>query len=486
MTIADFVTAFYQGALHRNPNSTELAQWSSALSKGQAQGQGRLIKVAQDLGTALFTSSEYTNTNHHNYVTDLYAAFLQRTPDSGGYNNWMSALAGGATFTQVRNAFAYSLEFQGNVVRLCAGTSSSTSTSANIKYVLNDAVGSARALMNNNGSGTSTVVSRHDYLPFGEEIWAGIGLRTTTQKYAVTNRARQRFAQLERDQATGLDHTAFRKYDSFAGRWTTPDPIGGDIADPQSFNRYVYSSNDPLNMIDPFGLDDVPVGPCPSGGCVVDVPIPPDGTPIGPGAGPVLPGGVEFVPEVPPGEQPPVEPGPGPEPPSPEPPAGDSALTAEIIRKLTQCLKDIYGVTLTNITAATPNGLGIVQGSGNDVRRGQGAIMVTTNTSSFSSTDLKNMSNDHAKRNPTHPKVGPGELVLGATFGFGMAGIVTVSPYTNYLANNPPKDFSSNYSYLRRQIHELGHSLSAITGKGRGERGKQLEDCVFGKPFTFS
>ena len=256
MTIADFVTSFYQGALNRNPNSTELAEWTGKLSQAQAQGNGRLIKVAQDLGAAVFTSTEYTNMNTSNadYVTDLYAAFLQRAPDSGGFNNWVNALATGSTRTHVRNGFAYSLEFQGNVMRLCATTASGTSTSANLKYVLIDAQGSTRAVMNNSGSGTSTIIARKDYLPFGEEIWAGVGLRTTTQKYAQTDKVRQRFALLERDEATGLDHTLFRKYDSFGGRWTTPDPAPGNTFDPQSFNRYTYAANDPVNLVDPNGL----------------------------------------------------------------------------------------------------------------------------------------------------------------------------------------------------------------------------------------
>lgn len=253
-TIAAFVTAFYQGALHRAPTSTELSQWTLALTKAQAEGHGRLIKVAQDLGAALFTSSEYINTNHGTYVTDLYAAFVQRNPDSSGEQYWLSALAGGSTFAQVRNGFAYSLEFQGNVVQLCPGTSSGTSTSANLKYVLTDLQGSARALMDNSGSGSSTIVTRHDYLPFGEEIWVGVGLRTTTQKYSVTDKTRQRYALTERDEATGLDHTLFRKYESFAGRWTSPDPLAGSIANPQSLNRYTYTMNDPINSIDPNGL----------------------------------------------------------------------------------------------------------------------------------------------------------------------------------------------------------------------------------------
>ena len=255
MTIPAFVTAFYQGALDRDPTSTELATWTATLTKAQTQGHGRLIKAAQDLGTAVFTASGYSNTDPGTYVNDLYAAFLQRGADSGGYQNWYNAIVvSGYTFAQVRNGFAYSLEFQGNVVRLCAGASSSTSTSANLKYVLTDVQGSTRAVMDNSGSGSSTIVARHDYLPFGEEIWTGMGLRTTTQKYSVTESVRQNYALTERDDATGLDHTLFRKYESFAGRWTSPDPAPGIASDPQSLNRYSYVKNDPTNRMDPTGL----------------------------------------------------------------------------------------------------------------------------------------------------------------------------------------------------------------------------------------
>jgi RHS repeat-associated protein len=139
------------------------------------------------------------------------------------------------------------------VGQLCVTTSG---TSASLKYVLSDLQGTTRAVMNNNGS-SSAIVGRHDYLPLGEEIWAGIGLRTTTQTYGGTDAIRQKYGLTERDDVTGLDHTPWRKLESFSGRWTSPDPYTRSmtVSDPQSFNRYSYTQNDPVNVVDPAGLD---------------------------------------------------------------------------------------------------------------------------------------------------------------------------------------------------------------------------------------
>jgi len=253
-TIDQFIKDFYQGALGRQPNSTELTNWTTTLTLAQARGIRPFIGAAQQLGNSLFTSAEYPSGNTSTqFVTDLYEAFLQRAPDTSGLNHWVSQIPLVGR-DNVRLAFAVSPEFAENGTAVCPGTSSGTSTSANLKYVLTDAQGSARALMNNSSSGTSTIISRHDYLPFGEEIWAGVGLRNTAKKYAVTNRVRQKFALTERDEATGLDHTWFRKYESYAGRWTSPDPMAGMISNPQTLNRYTYVNNDPVNATDPTGL----------------------------------------------------------------------------------------------------------------------------------------------------------------------------------------------------------------------------------------
>ena len=67
-----------------------------------------------------------------------------------------------------------------------AGNSSSGGSSGGLKYVLSDIQGSTRAVMSNNGN-SSTVLARHDYLPFGEEIGSSIGGRTSGQGYSAAD-----------------------------------------------------------------------------------------------------------------------------------------------------------------------------------------------------------------------------------------------------------------------------------------------------------
>jgi len=123
-------------------------------------------------------------------------------------------------------------------------------TSGGLQYVLSDIQGSTRAIMSNNGS-SSSVIARHDYLPFGEEIGAGVGVRSTGQGFNAGDTNRWKYGLTERDATTGLDHTWWRKYESLSGRWTSPDPMKG-IA-PQTLNAYIYTANDPVNYIDPNG-----------------------------------------------------------------------------------------------------------------------------------------------------------------------------------------------------------------------------------------
>ena len=57
-----------------------------------------------------------------------------------------------------------------------------------------------------------------------------------------------------RDPSTTTDLSAFRVLSPGLGRWLSPDPVGGDITNPQSLNRYPYVLNNPTSLTDPLGL----------------------------------------------------------------------------------------------------------------------------------------------------------------------------------------------------------------------------------------
>ncbi|HKV37219.1 MAG TPA: RHS repeat-associated core domain-containing protein [Pyrinomonadaceae bacterium] len=126
-----------------------------------------------------------------------------------------------------------------------------TTAQGGTQFVLNDHQG-PRTITGTSGA----VIARHDYLPFGDDLLNNVGMRTAGQGYGGTEAARQKYAAMENDEATGLSHTLWRKYDSLSARWTTPDPYIASmtLTDPQTFNRYSYVNNDPLNHVDPAGL----------------------------------------------------------------------------------------------------------------------------------------------------------------------------------------------------------------------------------------
>ena len=140
--------------------------------------------------------------------------------------------------------------------KLVAEYSTQISQNPTISYTTADHLGSPRVITDRNGN----IRSRRDFMPFGEDIFVGVGGRTgdTGQRYSSNaDDIRQKFTGYQKDSETNLDFAEARMYENRYGRFTAVDPFlaSGKSSSPQTFNRYVYVGNRPTRISDPKGLD---------------------------------------------------------------------------------------------------------------------------------------------------------------------------------------------------------------------------------------
>jgi RHS repeat-associated protein len=129
-------------------------------------------------------------------------------------------------------------------------TTSSTSP-VTVDYVLTDALGSISALVKPSGS----VHDRRFYEPFGQHI--------NTDGTAATVSLgpwKEGFTGQEHDEELGWINYKRRMYDPWLRNLLTPDPMVPHPDSAQSWNRYSYVDNNPLNRTDPSGFQDQDIG----------------------------------------------------------------------------------------------------------------------------------------------------------------------------------------------------------------------------------
>ena len=107
---------------------------------------------------------------------------------------------------------------------------------AGVYYVISDHLGTPQQIVDTSG----TVVWKAAYLPFGQ-----------AQVLVETITCNIRFKGQFFDKETGLHYNINRYYNPVTGRYLTTDPIGlaGGI------NLYPYVENNPINQVDPMGLE---------------------------------------------------------------------------------------------------------------------------------------------------------------------------------------------------------------------------------------
>jgi RHS repeat-associated protein len=107
------------------------------------------------------------------------------------------------------------------------------------QYYFHDGLGSVRQLLDSTGE----VQTNYAYDPFGVPVVTG----DASNPYRFTGEAW--------DAEVELLYLRARYYQPETGRFVTKDPWAGNLWQPGTLNRYVYVTNNPVNLLDPTGLN---------------------------------------------------------------------------------------------------------------------------------------------------------------------------------------------------------------------------------------
>ena len=165
----------------------------------------------------------------------LYDAVGRRESESGSIPT-ATFLYDGFTPVRTTTGFGHGAAYADLLAMPGTGEVFTLTDSSGMMVPLHDALGSTIALVNSAG----VIATQYTYTPFGQSSVSGTPTANPFQ-----------FAGMEYD-STGLYHTWARYYSPGLQRFLSEDPLGIGGGDT---NVFAYVHNDPVNMIDPLGLN---------------------------------------------------------------------------------------------------------------------------------------------------------------------------------------------------------------------------------------
>jgi RHS repeat-associated protein len=209
---------------------------------------GNLTTVTGSASYAYNAESQISNANGTGYVYDGDGQRVEKTTSGTPYKLYWYNRSGnvldetdqsGSTTNSSFNEYVF---FGGKRI-------ARRDSSGNVFYFFADQLGTSRVIEEiPSGLSTATLCYDYDFYPFGAEIPPPPYSNTCPQNYKFTGK--------ERDSESGLDNFGARYMSSQYGRFMAADPsnLSVDFWIPQTWNRYSYAINNPLQVVDRNGL----------------------------------------------------------------------------------------------------------------------------------------------------------------------------------------------------------------------------------------
>ena len=233
-----------------DPNGSQIkvaTPTSTTTNEYDLQGQMAGTQTANSSGTTEATY-EYgdqgnriieTNTNTAGTTTTAYYLIDSQSPTGHPQTVEQSATAGQPQITYIWGKTLISQTYATGATIPGVGTASSPTT----YYMLTDAHGSTRVIVNASG----VIVQRLNYDAFGNALGFTASTALTTQLYDS----------MSFDPASGNYYDGARFYSASTGEFTQADYGNyGSLADPMSGLPYSFTGGDPINMLDLNGHQD--------------------------------------------------------------------------------------------------------------------------------------------------------------------------------------------------------------------------------------